>query len=388
MERLLGQFVDIDVGFPFSSVNFTTEPSGIRLLRGDNVGHGRVRWDGAQRWPAESFPASMILVPGDIVVAMDRPWIGSGLKWAYLRPEDVPSLLVQRVARLRARSPLLQGYLRCIVGSRRFTQYILGVQTGTTVPHISASQIAAFRIGPLPPESVQRDIATTIGAIEAKIDSNFRLVALAERYLTSFLDGEPSEGWNERALSELARFINGGAYTSDAAGTGRIVIRIAELTRGPGGSTVKSSREVPQDHVANPGDVLMSWSGSIGVYRWFRDEAIINQHIFKVVSETYPAWFVFDRLRRAVPAFARIAADKATTMGHIKREHLDEALALVPSTVQLKTLDRQLGPVWNRLLLAERESHILASVRDTLLPELLSGRLRVREAEELVESVT
>ncbi len=93
-----------------------------------------------------------------------------------------------------------------------------------------------------------------------------------------------------------------------------MVIRIAELNSGTGGSTVYNDVPADSDNVAYPGDLSFSWSGSLNVYHWHGDEALINQHIFKVVCADYPQWFVHFHLREAMPFFQGIAADKATTM--------------------------------------------------------------------------
>lgn len=156
-----------------------------------------------------------------------------------------------------------------------------------------------------------------------------------------------------------------------------MVIRIAELNSGPSGSTVYNDIDVPDEKTARAGDILMSWSGSLGVYRWFRDEAIINQHIFKVIPTDYPAWLVFDRLDAVMPVFRGVAADKATTMGHIQRGHLETTNIEIPSNPMIEQLDVILSPLWERLLSAEREVVRLTALRDALLPELLSGRIRV-----------
>lgn len=73
-------------------------------------------------------------------------------------------------------------------------------------------------------------------------------------------------------------------------------------------------------------------------------------------------------------------------MGHIQRGHLESTTVPMPSPEQIELLDARLGPLWDRLLLAEREINTLAALRDALLPELLSGRIRVTEANEVVES--
>jgi type I restriction enzyme S subunit len=95
-----------------------------------------------------------------------------------------------------------------------------------------------------------------------------------------------------------------------------------------------------------------------------------------------PAWLVHDRLKSVMPTFQAIAKDKATTMGHIQRGHLEATAVPMPSPEAIDRLDEALGPLWERLLHAEQEVLRLASLRNVLLPELLSGRLRVREAIE------
>ncbi len=104
----LGEEVEILTGFPFKSGSYTENPDGIRLLRGDNIGQGVVRWAGAKRWPADDVSQyePYLLRSGDVILAMDRPWIEAGLKYTALTEHDVPALLVQRVARLRGRDGL------------------------------------------------------------------------------------------------------------------------------------------------------------------------------------------------------------------------------------------------------------------------------------------
>ena len=121
--------------------------------------------------------------------------------------------------------------------------------------------------------------------------------------------------------------------------------------------------------------------------RWFRDEGIVNQHIFKVIPTTAPLWVVNGALRAKLAEFKGIAADKATTMGHIQRHHLDEAV-VVPAAEVIAREDAAMQALWDRALQAERECLTLVELRDTLLPELMSGRLRVKDGERIVEGET
>jgi len=234
-------------------------------------------------------------------------------------------------------------------------------------------------------------VAEVLFALDDKIAVNDRIAQACGQMLSLQLDQwmQSNPGAvRECPLSSLAEFVNGRAFTKDATGTGRMVIRIAEINSGPGSSTVYNDIEVPDVHLARPGDVLFAWSGSLAVARWSRAEGIINQHIFKVIpSHGIPAWLVFEMIDAKLAMFKGIAADKATTMGHIQRRHLDEPVE-VPKQDGIAHLDAALGPLWERALSAEQESLELAELRDSLLPRLMSGEIRVRDAEKVVEDVT
>ena len=270
----------------------------------------------------------------------------------------------------------------------RYSYYLINyvgldhLKHGTSNPSLTRDAFGA-QYFPVPSLPEQRAIATALRALDNKIESNRRIIDLLPKVIGVRIQGALNKSADRVSVSSLARFINGGAYTKGATGTGRMVLRIAELNSGPGRSTVYNELDVPEDKTARAGDILMSWSGSLGVYRWFREEAIINQHIFKVIPTDYPGWLVFDRLDAVMPIFRGVAADKATTMGHIQRGHLKSTMVDVPNRTTIEQLDQALSPLWARLLLAERENVKLVALRDALLPELLSGRIRV-PAEETV----
>jgi type I restriction enzyme S subunit len=211
---------------------------------------------------------------------------------------------------------------------------------------------------------------------------------LAAAFSGAFVETElgpiPRE-WSLGSVAVLARYVNGKNFTRGASGSGRMVVRIAELNSGPGASTIYSDVLAPQENIVRPGDLLFSWSGSLGVYRWFGDEALVNQHIFKVICERFPQWFVHQHLLDALPFFQGVAADKATTMGHIKRDHLRRVPVPLPSRDVLEAAGRVIEPLYQRILRNERESLTLASMRDALLPKLMSGEIRLRQIHTLVE---
>jgi type I restriction enzyme S subunit len=139
--------------------------------------------------------------------------------------------------------------------------------------------------------------------------------------------------------------------------------------------------------VIRDGDVLFSWSGSLAVDIWCGGQGALNQHLFKVTSKTHQKWFIYQWVKHHLPEFQEIAQGKATTMGHIQRHHLSEAKALVPTTSLLTGMDSTFTPLLDRAFGLRRQSRELSLIRDELLPKLISGEIRIPDAERLLEEV-
>ncbi len=419
---------DLLTGFPFKSDVYVEDPSAPRLLRGDNIAQGVLRWDGVKRWPKKAVSADIErywLREGDVVLAMDRPWIEAGLKYAAVRQPDLPALLVQRVARLRGTENLDTSFLKYVIGSRAFTEHVLGVQTGTAIPHISGDQIKSFEFR-LPPIEEQREIAHVLGTLDDKIDLNQRtnetLEAIARALFKAwFVDFEPlrakaegrvpaaskhlaglfpdhlvgselgeiPEGWEVRSLDQVAHFLNGLALQKyPPTNDGWLpVIKISQLRAGNTIGADKASPNLDAHYVVKDGDILFSWSGSLECVLWAGGPGALNQHLFKVTSSNYPGWLCYLGVRQHLEAFRHIAAGKATTMGHIQRHHLTEARVVVPNGATLKWMDSIIAPILDQVIQRRIESRTIATLRDALLPQLISGKLRVKDVERVAEAV-
>lgn len=166
-ETQLGNHIDLLAGFAFKSTGYCDDVTAMRLLRGDNIVPGAVRWDGVKYWPVDDIEAhrKFRLMADDVLIAMDRTWINAGIKFAVLSDADVPSLLVQRVARLRCLRTLDTQFLATLIGSKLFERYVISIQTGTGVPHISPTQIRDFSIR-IPDIETQGQIVQRLGRIK------------------------------------------------------------------------------------------------------------------------------------------------------------------------------------------------------------------------------
>lgn len=201
--------------------------------------------------------------------------------------------------------------------------------------------------------------------------------------------GEIPSNWAVRSLDDIATFLNGLALQKFPPGEGASlpVIKIAQLRKGDAVGADRCSREVPPAYVLRDGDILFSWSGSLEVEVWCGGEGALNQHLFKVCSSEFLDWFVFYWTRYHLDGFRQIAASKATTMGHIQRHHLSDAKVLVPPQSLLQAIDATFSPLYEKAVANRLEQRTLGALRDLLLPKLISGELRVTDAENVLEAV-
>ncbi|MHA3055819.1 restriction endonuclease subunit S [Acinetobacter sp. ANC 4633] len=221
-ETTLGEQVILLTGFPFKSKDYSDSEEDIKLLRGDNIAQGYLRWENAKRWKLtdDIREQNYFLEKEDVILAMDRPWIEAGLKYSIISSQDLPCLLVQRVACLRAKETLSQQFLRYVIGSKSFTEYVCSIETGTAVPHISASQIKDFSFY-LPPLSEQKAIASVLSSLDDKIDllhrQNKTLEAMAETLFRQWFIEEAKDDWNETKVLDVFLLVGGGTpKTSEA----------------------------------------------------------------------------------------------------------------------------------------------------------------------------
>lgn len=202
----------------------------------------------------------------------------------------------------------------------------------------------------------------------------------AQEFLS--LDSIP-DGWQESSLLGIADYLNGLAmqkYRPKDDEQGLPVLKIKELRQGFCDSNSElCSPSIKPEYIVHDGDVIFSWSGSLLVDLWCGGTCGLNQHLFKVTSSIYDKWFYYAWTNHHLQKFAAIAADMATTMGHIKREELSKAEVLIPSQSDYDRIGGLLAPLYDLVIANRIENRKLASLRDELLPQLMSGQLDVSE---------
>lgn len=399
-EVKLGEVCNIITGFPFPGKKYSKE--GTRVVRGDNVTIGNLRWDTEKdkRWK-EPFDKTEYysLQANDIVIGMDGSRVGKNK--ARIKEEDLPLLLAQRVACVRHNELAEQDYLYYNIFCKNFIDYVNSIHTGSAIPHISQKQIEDYKIL-LPDLETQRRIASILSSLDRKIELNNKINADLEEMAQAifknwFVDFEPfkdgkfvdselgmiPEGWKVGRLTEIASYMNGLAmqkFPPENNEDSLPVLKIKELGQGfCGTDSDRCSCNIKDECRIHDGDVIFSWSGTLLVDVWCGGDCGLNQHLFKVTSNDYPKWFYYYWTKHHLQEFIHIAKDKAVTMGHIKRGHLEEAMVAIPDNDSMEKAHELFEPILSKMISLRLDSSRLSSLRDTLLPRLMSGEIEVPE---------
>lgn len=280
--------------------------------------------------------------------------------------------------------PYLVYYLHSVEGQSK----ILAFANQTGVPALSQplKNFRKIKID-LPSLAEQKKIAAILSALDEKIatnrEINDNLYAQAKAIFDNHfinIDAIPA-GWRKGNLLGIANYLNGLAmqkFRPQGHEIGLPVLKIKELRQGScDDSSELCSLSIKPEYIIHNGDVVFSWSGSLLVDIWCGGTCGLNQHLFKVTSDVYDKWFYYLWTAHHLARFIAIAADKATTMGHIKREELAKAEVLIPCEEDYTNFNSIMQPVFELIISNRIESRKLATLRDELLPKLMSGEIDV-----------
>ena len=261
---------------------------------------------------------------------------------------------------------------------------------GGAQQNLNSLQIKNFEIL-LPSLNEQRQIASILSIIDDKIELNNSLNNNLEQqaqaiFNNKFVNIESiPNNWETSNLSTIADYLNGLAMQKFRPNNDEIgipVLKIKELRQGfCDNQSDLCSPNIKSEYLINDGDVIFSWSGTLWLDLWCSGLCGLNQHLFKVTSSKYDKWFYYFWTKYHLNKFIAIAADKATTMGHIKREDLDKSEVLIPDDETYTQLTSLLSPILELIIKNKVENRQLIQLRDTLLPKLMSGEIDVTNVD-------
>ena len=409
----------LSIGDGYRAKNSELSTSGLPFARAGNI-DGGFQFDHADRFPEQDLAkvGDKVSQPSDVVFTSK----GTVGRLAFVRETTRRFVYAPQLCFWRSLAPdvIDARWLYYWMCGGEFRQQISGFKGQTDMAdYVSLTDQRQIAIT-LPSSSIQRAIAGVLGALDDKIEQNRRTARALERLARAifrawFVDFEPvkakaagttsfpsipksvfdalpthfvdseigpaPEGWELKPIATIATFLNGLAlqkYPPRGDGEDLRVIKIAQLRKGSAEGAAWANSDVAKQYVIGDRDLLFSWSGTLEVAFWFGGKGALNQHLFKVTSSLFPSWFCFLWIRQHLPWFRAIAASKATTMGHIKRGHLQETPVVVPPNEVLHAANEVIGPIYDLFGELMIESRKLAAMRDVLLPKLLSGEVRVR----------
>lgn len=407
----LGDCIDFMNGNAFKSRDFSEDTSDIPLVKGENLSKGFIEWDKSKYWSRGDLKkfSRFILNEGDIVLAMDRPWVGGGIKYAMIKKNDPVSFLVQRVGRIKANSKAHQHFLKFIIASESFALYLKSIMGGVAVPHISPSQIKSYKFR-LPPLTTQRRISSILSAYDDLIENNLKRIKLLEElaqrtyeewFVKFTINGKKlevneetglPEGWGRKKLGEVVKTSSGGTPSKkkeqEYYENGTVPwIRTGELKNF---MLVSSELKITEFGLKNssakifpPNTVLLAMYGNtIGETSFVSFEASTNQACcgFLVEEKWHLSYFLHQFLKnnkQLILSYRMGAAQE-----NISQTIIQNIEIVIPMETILIDFGDSCKSFYNKIEKLLKQNRLLKESRDILLPRLMSGAISVEEAEE------
>lgn len=387
-EVRLGDVCNIITGFPFPGKKYSKE--GIRVVRGDNVTIGNLRWDTEKdkRWN-EPFDKTEYysLQANDIVIGMDGSRVGKNK--ARIKEEDLPLLLAQRVACVRHNELAEQDYLYYNIFSKKFIDYVNSIHTGSAIPHISQKQIEDYKIL-LPNLETQRRIATILSSLDRKIELNNKINADLEEMAQAifknwFVDFEPfkddkfvdselgmiPEGWKVGSLGDFCNVFTGKKNTNQAIEKG--LYPFFSCAPEPLASN---------DAIFNGKAIIIAGNGSYtGRTSFYNGGFDLYQRTYACTireQDKENLMIFFYHMMKQFFEPTKMGGTRGSSIPYIVMGDITQQ-KFPYSKDWLIRFSNIANSMMDRKLRIDKENSRLSLLRDTLLPRLMSGELEVPE---------
>ena len=432
----IGDLFDLEAGYAFKSKDFTD--TGIPVLKIKNVKANSIPLHNLS-YVEKNFlktKKDKLARKGDILITMSgnrydgtkQTWVG---KVAEFKHEGL-YFINQRVGALRPK-PTAEIDISCcsyFLSSGGFQNRFIAIATSSGgQANLSPDQILNEKIA-LPSIRNQKAIGDILNALDDKIENNRQMNETLEEIAFSifkswFVDFDPVQAkvagntpahmdaktaalfpssfgddglpksWREEPLYNIATFINGAAYKNmhfcDPK-DGLPVIKIAELKYGISSQTKFTNTDLGEKYKISTGEIFFAWSGSpqtsINTFIWPYGNGWLNQHIFAVKENGFASLaYIYFQLKVLNPKFIEIATDKQTTgLGHVTVKDMKEMLIISPPDEVRECFEQIANSLFEKIKLNLSNSQTLTELRDTLLPKLMSGEIRLKDAEREVEA--
>lgn len=357
--------------------------NGISLIRSQNVLDFKFSSDGLAFIDDEQacLLKNVNVQSGDVLLNITGDSVARA---CIVNDAFLPARVNQHVAIIRADPDfILQSYILYFLQLKK-AELLQMASGGATRNALTKAMIEEMEI-PVPTIEQQKKIVAGLDAINLKIQNNQKINDNLEQqamtlFVHTFIDDPPCG--ESRPLYDFADYINGAAFKQDDySASGLPIIKIAELKNGITDSTQFFAGDKGEKYLIHDKDILFSWSGnpdtSIDIFIWASGDAILNQHTFNVKCKEGFRWFVYLMLKYFKPQFAQIASNKQTTgLGHVTATDL-KRLTFIYDRDRIASFEETIEPTMEMMFNNILENRSLISLRDFLLPRLMSGEIDV-----------
>jgi type I restriction enzyme S subunit len=399
----------------------TIEGEGAYMITAKDIKNGRIQYQTARKtsWDAyrdkltdKSRPSK-----GDLLLTKD----GSIGRLALCDRDDI--CINQSVALLQSNGKGDFRYIKYLLEAPEYQRKMESDSDGSTIKHIYITRVDKMMI-PLPPRKEQEGIVSILGTLDDKIELNRKtnetLEAMAKALFKSwFVDfdpvrakvegrsnGLPAEisdlfpdsfedselggiprGWRVDSIYSVATVVYGAPFSSslfNGDGSGIPVARIRDL---PGEAPGVYTTEVhPKGTLILPGDIAVGMDGEFRAYLWGGEECWMNQRVCKFIpGKKGRTCFLRESIRK--PLMDVEMSETATTVIHLGKGDIDGFRVVVPTQEILDVFSAATTPLYEEVVANKQQTRVLAKIRDALLPKLISGEIRIPDAEKMLGEV-
>lgn len=418
-EYKLENLIDIKHGFAFQGSFFSNEPTKDILLTPGNFNIGGGFKDTKFKYYKGEYPPEYILKEDNIIISMtDLSKKGDTLGCPAKIPnsKDKRYLHNQRLGLVVFKSnKILNDFLYWLFRTKQYQNFIVNSATGSTVKHTSPSRIREYKFFASKKINEQRAIAKILSDLDEKIELNHQMNKTLEKtgqaiFKHWFVDfefpnekgkpykssggemmdselGEIPKGWEIKTVEDIVT-VKGGTTPStkkseywegglinwctpkDLSKVSFPVLLDTEKKITEEGLSTISSRLLPT------GTLLLSSRAPIGYLAISDIPVAINQGFIailcnKELSNYYMLFWVYSNMDEIK------SRANGTTFQEINKANFRTIKIIVPPNNVLKDFNRIIGKLYSEIVNKEKESKSLSQTRDSLLPKLMSGKIRV-----------
>jgi type I restriction enzyme S subunit len=361
------------------------------IERGQILHH---RYSSVKSMPGQ---AKKSVVRGDILFSEIRPANG---RWALVNEAAEDLIVSTKLMVIRAdTSRVLPEYLYLFLTSQETTSWLqaLAESRSGTFPQITFDQVSSLEVR-LPSIAQQDQVAATVGALDDKIESNRQAIEILQRLSQStYLQWRARQvDGSARTFGEFADVFGGATPKTGVPAYWNGGIAWAtptDITALKAPYLNKTARTISAEGLASTsaalhpvGTILMTSRATIGEFAVNQIASATNQGFIAVrPRKSEHRWFLFEEMRSRVPEMLDRA--NGSTFMELSRGNFKVMSLLVPNDRAILELDAALAHLHARAAHLDRECQHLTNLREVVLPELLSGRLQVPEAEAAFEEV-